>query len=109
LKRDLLHRVYMSEKGVETRQLVVSQPLHKGALALAHKSVMAGHLGGDKTLRRLTSQCWCPDVCADVSRFVRPCDRCQKTTPKGRVPKAPLQKMPVDTFSKGWNRPRRAD
>ena len=95
LKRGLLHRVYRLTTGVETKQLVVPESLCKGALGLAHESVMAGHLGVSKTLDRLLTQFWWPSIGADVIRFVRSCDACQKTTPKGRVGKAPLQKMPI--------------
>jgi len=62
---------------------------------LAHESVMAGHLGASKTLDRIMSQFWWPGIGADTTRFVRSCDACQRTAPKGRVAKAPLQKMPV--------------
>ena len=34
-------------------------------------------------------------MCDDIFRFCNSCDDCQKTIPKGRVPKAPLDKMPV--------------
>lgn len=95
MKRDLLHRVYTAQNGVETKQLVVPQPLRKGALGLAHESMMAGHLGVSKTLDRLTAYLWWPGICADVTRFVRSCDACQRTMPKGRIAKAPLQRMPI--------------
>jgi len=95
LKRGLLHRLFTNLMGTETKQLVIPQPLRKGALELAHESVMAGHLGITKTVDRLLSQFWWPGVGADTTRFVRSCDACQRTAPKGRVAKAPLQKMPV--------------
>ena len=56
---------------------------------------MAGHLVVSKTLDRLLTQFWWPGIGVDVTRFVRSCDACQKTTPKGRVGKVPLQKMPI--------------
>jgi len=95
MKRDLLHRVYQLPSGAETKQLVVPKSLRNGAIGLAHESVMAGHLGIAKTLDRLLTQFWWPGIGADVSRYVRSCDACQRTTPKGRVGKAPLQKMPI--------------
>ncbi|XP_076464736.1 uncharacterized protein LOC143296595 [Babylonia areolata] len=36
-------------------------------------------------------------MCGDIKRFVLSCDRCQKTVPKGRVPRVPLVKMPLMT------------
>lgn len=35
-----------------------------------------------------------PGVQADVRRFCRSCDICQRTTPKGRTAKVPLGQMP---------------
>jgi len=74
LKRGLLHRILTNQMGVETKQLVVPQSLRKGALGLAHESVMAGHLGISKTVDRLMSPFWWPGVGADTTRFVRSCD-----------------------------------
>ena len=44
-----------------------------------------------------------PGVCADVSRFCKPCDICQRTIQKGCVTKVPLGKLPlIDTpFKRG--------
>ena len=39
-----------------------------------------------------------PSLQSEVKLFCRSCDLCQKTTPKGRVPHVPLDKMPlIDT------------
>ena len=97
MDRGLLHRIYKLSGGMETKQLVVPDRLRKGAMGLAHESVMAGHLGVSKTLDRLLTQFWWPGIGADVARFVKSCDACQRTTPKGRVGKAPMQKMPIIT------------
>ncbi|XP_064463594.1 uncharacterized protein LOC135374580 [Ornithodoros turicata] len=52
------------------------------------------HIDEGRTLQQLVA----PRVQADVQRFVRSCDSCQKTTPKGRIARAPLQSMPkIDT------------
>ena len=43
------------------------------------------------------SFCW-PGVCADVARFCKSCDICQRTIQKGCVTKVPFGKMPlIDT------------
>ena len=47
--------------------------------------------------RVLTEFFW-PGVCADVSRFGKSCDICQRTIQKGRVTKVPLGRLPlIDT------------
>jgi len=56
---------------------------------------MVGQLGVSRTLDRLLSQFWWPGIGADLARFVKSCDACQRTTPKERVGKAPMMKMPI--------------
>ena len=91
----LLYRIYITEQGHETEQLAVPSTLRKGVLSLAHESIMSGHLGTKKTLDRMLSQFAWPGIAGDVARHCRSCDACQRTIQKGRVAKAPLQKMPV--------------
>ena len=67
-------------------------------LRLAHKTLLAEHLGIKKTLDRVVSEFFWPGVCGDVARFCKSCDICQRTIQKGRVTKVPLGKMPlIDT------------
>jgi len=94
-RHGLLYRVYATEQGHETEQLAVPTDLRKGVLSLAHESIMSGHLGTKKTLDRILSQFAWPGIAGDVARHCRSCDACQRTVHKGRVAKAPLQKMPV--------------
>ena len=95
VERGLLYRVYQSELGRETKQLAVPVSLRKGVLCLAHESIMSGHLGSKKTLDRVLSNFAWPGVASEVTRHCRSCDICQRTLHKGRVAKAPLQKMPI--------------
>jgi len=95
VERGLLYRVYETESGKETKQLAVPSTLRKGVLSLAHESIMAGHLGNMKTLDRVLNHFAWPGIAGDVSRHCRSCDTCQRTLPKGRVTKTPLQKMPI--------------
>ncbi|KAK7094305.1 hypothetical protein V1264_007945 [Littorina saxatilis] len=64
-------------------------------MEVAHDSIMGGHLGVKKTSDRIQAAFYWPGLHADVTRFCRSCDICQKTIPRGRVPKVPLQKMPL--------------
>ena len=60
---------------------------------------MTEHLGIKKTLDRVVSEFffW-PGVCADVARFCKSCDICQRTIRKRQVTKVPLGKLPlIDT------------
>ena len=59
---------------------------------------MTEHLGIKKALDRFVSGFFWPGVCADVARFCKSCDICQRTIRKGRVTKVPLGKLPlIDT------------
>ena len=67
-------------------------------MRVAHDSIMAGHQGTGKTYARISSQFYWPGIEQDVTRYCRSCDICQRTLPKGRVPVAPLGKLPlIDT------------
>ena len=97
-KRSLLYRVFSSpeiDQGKVTVQLVIPQKFRQKVMHLAHDSVMAGHLGSRKTYSRILEHFFWPAMRADVTRYCQSCDICQRTIPKGRVPKVPLGSMPL--------------
>ena len=91
----LLYRIHETDAGRVTKHLVVPKDQRTRVLSLAHESIMSGHLRVNKSLDRVLSQFYWPEVMGDVTRYCRSCDTCQRTTRKGRVTKAPLQKMPI--------------
>ena len=99
-KKGLLYRQFTKGNKV-TLQLVVPEGFREKVLRLAHETLLAEHLGIKKTLDRVVSQFVCffwPGVCADVARFCKSCNICQRTIRKGRVTKVPLGKLPlIDT------------
>ena len=84
-----------SEKGNYVEQLVVPMAFRKIVLSLAHEGIMGGYQGIGKTTEKILNCFFWPGIHADVTRFCRSCDICQRTVPKGRVPKVPLGRMPV--------------
>ena len=52
-------------------------------------------MGTKKTKDRIWASFYWPGMSGDINRYCISCDRCQKITPKGRVAKVPLQKMPI--------------
>ena len=95
---DVLYRTLKEPKGsstVETRQIVVPTPYRRQVMALAHESLVGGHLAMKKTLDRITSNFHWPGISCDVTRYCRSCDVCQKTVPKGRATKVPLGEIPL--------------
>ena len=97
LKKGLIYRQFKSSKDsqVSSTQLVVPKPYRDIVIRVAHESIMSGHMGTQRTLDRVLSAFYWPGVTADVKRFCRSCDICQRTIPKGRVGKVPLQTMPL--------------
>jgi hypothetical protein len=96
--KELLYRHFQSNKienGKLFKQLCVPLQLRNDVLKLAHDSVMGGHLGIKKTTDKILSQFWWPGIMADVKRYCRSCDICQKTFPKGKVQKVPIGDMPL--------------
>lgn len=97
-REGLIYREFASntvENGNVYSQLVVPKQYRGMVLKLAHESLMAGHLGTRKTVLRVLSEFYWPGVQADVKRFCQSCDICQRTVPKGRCTKVPLDKMPL--------------
>ena len=76
-------------------QLVVPEARRSRVTKLAHDSLMSGHMGIQRTTERILNNFFWPGVYSDVKRFCQSCDICQRTTPKGKIPKAPLENMPV--------------
>jgi hypothetical protein len=101
VEKALLYRHYQSCKvGDEKhlKQFVVPLPLRIKVMKIAHDSILGGHLGTKKTLDRITSNFYWPGIQGDVTRYCQSCDACQRTFPKGKVTKVPLEKMPlIDT------------
>jgi hypothetical protein len=97
-KRGIIYRIFQSDKsenGKRLTQLVVPRRFRSKVLSLAHESIMTGHLGVSRTTKKVLAEFFWPGVQADIRRFCRSCDICQRTTPKGRTTKVPLGHMPI--------------
>merc|ERR1711893_249656 len=75
--------------------LLIPKKYREKIMKAAHESLISGHLGINNTRTKIQTQFHWPGLPDDVMRFCRSCDICQKTTDKGRVPKAPLGRMPT--------------
>ncbi|XP_065921901.1 uncharacterized protein [Magallana gigas] len=97
-KNDLMFRKYSTHVGDREKtysQLVVPDKFRNQVMKLAHDSLLAGHLGTQRTLARVTSEFWWPGIQSDVRRFCQSCDICQRTVHKGKIKKVPLERMPL--------------
>ena len=98
VENDILRRSYSNPKvncGNPVQQVVVPSELRGKVMALAHDSILGGHLGTKRTVDKVLSNFFWPGVGNDVKRYCRSCGICQRTIPKGKVKKAPLEKLPV--------------
>jgi len=97
-KNKLLYRQFQNPHvnfNTTIEQLIVPQKLRKEVMKVAHESILGGHMSVGKTCDKIMSCFFWPGITADVTRFCRSCDICQKTVPKGKVSKGDLQKMPI--------------
>ncbi|KAJ1199297.1 hypothetical protein NDU88_003134 [Pleurodeles waltl] len=77
------------------RMLVVPQGFRTFLLGLAHDVPLAGHLGQDKTYKRLVSHFYWPLMNKQSAAYCRSCQTCQASGKSGGKCKAPLQPLPV--------------
>ena len=90
---EVLYRIFQNKLHGEVKQIVVLEVYQKQVMKLALESIVGGHLGAKKTVDCITSNFHWPGVVADVTRFCRSCDICEKTAPKCRTCKVPLREM----------------
>lgn len=81
----LLCRRCRFASGREALQLIVPKDLRQAVLTLAHDSIMAGHQGIRRTVAKVAEHFFWPGLQSEVKRYVKSCDICQMTFPKGRV------------------------
>ena len=91
----LYHLWTPRQKPTETvKQLVLPEQFHQMVCKLAHTIPLAGHLGRDKTTKRISRQFFWPSVFQDVGDHCCRCPECQRTT-KGNQWRAPLIPLPL--------------
>ena len=77
-------------------QIVLPHKYRHDVLSLAHETSMAGHLGVNKTYRKVLNHFYWPGVHKDVKSFIRVCHTCQMVgKPNQKPPVAPLKPIPV--------------
>ena len=83
------------DKNKWNTRYVIPQCYRSDVMSLAHESLMSGHQGISRTFDRVASQFFWPGMYKDVTEYCKSCDICQRTIQKGKIPKIPLQKMPL--------------
>ena len=59
-------------------QLILPKHCHEIVCKLAHTIPLAGHLGRDKTIKRITKHFYWPSLFRDVVEYCRGCPECQR-------------------------------
>jgi len=84
IKRGILYHKWTVKNGVnqgdEVRQLVVPRKAKEEILREFHDEKHAGHMGMNTTFARVREMYWWPRMNADVKRWVKTCDKCQRMT-----------------------------
>ena len=98
-KRDgLLYRRWVPPRqgleAVEVEQLVLPKKCREDVLKIAHDIPLAGHMGKEKTARRILQRFYWPTLYVDVAKFCKACMVCQKFS-KHKARRAPLIPLPV--------------
>ena len=75
-------------------QLVLPVECRQEVLKIAHAIPIAGHLGKEKTARRVLQRFYWPTLYRDVAKFCQSCTACQKVA-VNRVKRAPLVPLPI--------------
>ena len=94
LSEGILYQSF-TKGSLSVSQVVVPKGLRSAVLAVSPDAILAGHSGSRRTLAGVRSIFFWPGVIVDVSQYVKSCDVCQKTTPKGKVFPVPLRSMPL--------------
>lgn len=97
---------FFEDDGLIFRKSVTNKPqlyvstrdLRDKLLHEFHDSLVAGHLGRDKTLQAVTENYWWPSVAKDVEEYVRSCPACQLHKSRNQKPAGLLQPLPVPDY-----------
>ena len=99
LRNDVLHRLsrpITASSHEILDQIVVPCSLREKVISLAHENMMSGHLGVNKTFKKVSNYFYWPSMRREVKKYVNSCHECQMTgKPNKPVPKAPLINIPI--------------
>ena len=85
-----------AEKCEVKKQIMVPSVFRKQLVSLAHEDHLSGHFGVKKTLGRLITHFYWPNIKKDCKRFVNTCHVCQVIgKPNQKIPKALLCPLPI--------------
>ena len=80
----LLRRVFRSDGGEESLQLILPAVLKQETLNQLHQE--HGHQGIERTTELVRQRCYWPGMSLDIKNWVQECERCQVAKDSGHVP-----------------------
>ena len=83
------------EVGDTRKHILVPKPLREKVMEVTHDSLFGRHMRVRKTENGILTYFFWPGLHEDVANFCQSCDVCQKTVPKGSLPRAPSGDMPL--------------
>ena len=98
MHNSLIYRSIINSKNLSDigkKVLVIPNECKVVVLKLSHDLPVSGHFSHRKTLMKVRTNFYWPNMTVDVLKYCRSCDLCQKNVSKGRVKAAPLMKMPI--------------
>ena len=95
VKGGFLYRIYVDKDDESIEQLMVPTEFRWKIMHMAHEIPLAGHMGAEKTSKKIKDFFYWPNMNKDILEFCRTCDECQKFEPKGKTKRVPLQEMPL--------------
>jgi len=72
-----------------------AEALRTKVLYECHDAALGGHLGTAKTIHAVTRRFFWPGMQADIMRYVRSCDACQRNKPSHQLPAGLLQPLSI--------------
>ena len=95
IKNNVLYRKWENDDKSITLQLIVPKSIRKEIMIQLHNSRLAGHLGREKTLKKIQSRFYWPGMSTDVRRWCQNCMFCQKRKPGPGIGKSPMRHVDV--------------
>src|SRR3989441_50810 len=80
--------------GLTVYQLVIPKEKREMLISMAHQTEFAGHMGTNKTAKRLQVHFWWPKLSAMVAKFIKSCESCQLIARKTKLDRTPIVPFP---------------
>src|SRR5437867_1316146 len=87
--------------GLTVYQLLIPREKREMLISMAHETEFAGHIGVNKTVKRLGVHFWWPKVRAMVAKFIKSCESCQLIARKTKLDRTPI--VPFPRTQRAWS------